>query len=221
MSAQPGGFQELRDGYVNLQLQGDRRQALLFVDELVSRGHSVLDIQKHVIAAGQREIGRLWEESRIGIAQEHMATAISQLVLAQLYRHAKPQAPRGRKVVVSCVEGELHDFPARLLTDELDLAGFDTRFLGADVPTASLIQVLEQENPDLLALSITMPFHAAALRRQVNAVREHTNGRLPIAIGGVATGTLESITHDLSAEIVADNAADFLKAVDRLFGPPA
>jgi methanogenic corrinoid protein MtbC1 len=221
LSAQQGGFQELRDGYVNLQLRGDRREALRFVDGLVSQGHSVAEIQKHVIAAGQREIGRLWEESRIGIAQEHMATAISQLALAQLYRYAQPQSPRGRKVVIGCVEGELHDFPARLIADELDLAGFETRFLGADVPTGSLLQVIEQENPDLLALSITMTFHAPALRRQVASVREHTGGRLPIAIGGMACAQLENITRDLSPEILADNAVDFVSAVDRLLGAAA
>ena len=221
MSARETGFHELRDGYVNLQLRGDRREALNFVDGLVSQGHSVSDIQKYVIAAGQREIGRLWEESRIGIAQEHMATAISQLALAQLYRYAKPQAPRGRKVIVGCVEGELHDFPARLIADELDLAGFETRFLGADVPTGSLLQVIEQENPDLLALSITMPFHVSSLRRVVARVREHTGGRLPIAIGGVGVAHLEDVTRELAPEITADNAADFLQAVDRLFGVPA
>jgi MerR family transcriptional regulator, light-induced transcriptional regulator len=221
LSANQAKLTEARDGYVTLQLRGDRREALTFVDALVSRGYSIADIQKHVIAAGQREIGRLWEESRIGIAQEHMATAISQLALAQLYRYAKPHPPRGRKVVVGCVEGELHDFPARLLADELDLAGFETRFLGADVPTGSLLQVLDQEKPDLLALSITMPFHISALRRQVTRVREHTNGKLPIAIGGVAALQLESVLRELSPEIISDNTADFMKAIDQLPGVAA
>jgi MerR family transcriptional regulator, light-induced transcriptional regulator len=216
LSPDEAGFQELRDGYVNLQLRGDRRQALAFVDGLVSQGHSIADVQQHVIAAAQREIGRLWEESRIGIAQEHMATAISQLALAQLYRHAQPHVARGRKVAVACVEGELHDFPARLVADALDLAGYDTRFLGADVPTGSLLQVIEREKPDLLALSITMPFHAAALRRQVRAVREQTHGRLPIAVGGLACSQLEPITREIAPEIVSDDVTGLMSSITRL-----
>lgn len=210
-------LQELRDGYVSLQLRGDRREALRFVDALLQQGHSVPDIRHHVIAAAQREIGRLWEESRIGIAQEHMATAISQLALAQLYRHAQPLQAHGRKVVVACVEGELHDFPARLVADALDLAGYDTRFLGADVPTGSLLNVLEREQPDLLALSITMPFHATALRRQVQQVREHAE-KLPIAIGGHACAQLEPVTAEIGPEIVASSAADMVREANRLFG---
>ena len=51
-----------------------------------------------------------------------MATAISQLALAHLYQHAPVVRPHGKKVMVACVEGELHDFPARMVTDALHLA---------------------------------------------------------------------------------------------------
>jgi methanogenic corrinoid protein MtbC1 len=215
------GFAELAEVYVNVQLRGDRREALHFVDRLVEQGHSIADIQQHVIAAAQRQIGRMWEESRIGIAQEHMATAISQLALAQLYRHAEPLPARGHKVVVACVEGELHDFPARLVADALDLAGYETRFLGADVPTGSLISVLDQESPNLLALSITMPFHAAALRRQVKSVRDHSGGSLPIAVGGLACAQLKEITGEIRPDILVASANEMVDAAHRLFGAPA
>jgi methanogenic corrinoid protein MtbC1 len=221
LSPTTAGFQELAETYVNVQLRGDRRAALHFVDRLVHEGHSVADIQQHVIAAAQRQIGRMWEESRIGVAQEHMATAISQLALAQLYRYAQPLPARGRKVVVACVEGELHEFPARLVADALDLAGYDTRFLGADVPTGSLLAVLEQESPNLLALSITMPFHAAALLRQVKIVRDRTGGLLPIAVGGLACAQLREITAEIRPEILASSAREMVEEANRLFGSPA
>jgi methanogenic corrinoid protein MtbC1 len=221
LSPTTAGFQELAETYVNVQLRGDRRAALHFVDRLVHEGHSVADIQQHVIAAAQRQIGRMWEESRIGVAQEHMATAISQLALAQLYRYAQPLPTRGRKVVVACVEGELHEFPARLVADALDLAGYDTRFLGADVPTGSLLAVLEQESPNLLALSITMPFHGAALLRQVKSVRDHTGGLLPIAVGGLACTQLRDITAEIRPEILASSAREMVEEANRLFGSPA
>jgi methanogenic corrinoid protein MtbC1 len=212
------GFQDHRDDYVRLQLRGDRREALRFLDDLVTRGHTICDIRCNVIAAAQAEIGRMWEESRIGIAQEHMATAISQLALAHLYRHAPPHPVRECKVVIACVEGELHDFPARLVADALDLAGYETRFLGADVPTGSLIKVLDEEDADLLALSITMPFHAAALRRQVTAVREKAGGAVPIAVGGLACAQIENVIREISPEILATTEHELVDSVGRFFG---
>lgn len=113
---------------------------------------------------------------------------------------------------------QLHDFPARLVADALDLAGYETRFLGADVPTGNLINVLEQESPDLLALSITMPFHATAWRRQVKNVRDRTGGRIPIAVGGLACGQLREVTAEIQPEILASSAHEMVDAANRLFG---
>ena len=141
--------------YLETQLEGDRRAALQFIDETLRRGIPPDDVRCHVVQAAQREIGRLWQEDRISIAQEHMATAISQLALAHLFQHATFHARVGKKVVVACVPGEHHDFPARLLADALDVAGYDVRFLGADVPLDSLLRAVDMEKPDLLALSVT------------------------------------------------------------------
>ncbi len=160
MNVESATLQSHRDGYVNLQLRGDRREALNFVDALIRQGHSVSDIQQHVIAAASAKSAACGKKA---------ASVSPRNTWRRLSRNSRwrsstgtrnRSAPRGRKVLVACVEGEQHDFPARLVADALDLAGYDIRFLGADVPTSSLLQVIEEEKPDLLALSITMPFHA-------------------------------------------------------------
>ena len=135
-----------------------------------------------VIRASQKEIGRLWQRNEISIAQEHMATAISQLALSELFRHEPPPRPNGRKVIVACVDGELHDFPARLVADELDVAGFDVRFLGASVPLDALLSFIAREDPDLLVITATMAVHADNLRTAVTRIRTIAPG-LPIAVG--------------------------------------
>ena len=146
MSSGRDQLASLRQRYLAAQLAGNRREALrVVVGEGIALGLSVLDLQLHVIQEAQREIGRLWQENEINIAQEHMATAISHMALAQLYDEA-PHAPSNhKKVVVACVEGELHDFPARLVADALDLSGFEVRYLGADVPLHSLLPLLASE----------------------------------------------------------------------------
>src|SRR5688572_4354269 len=129
---QPGGaalsnpvldLERLRSDYLAALLHGERRAALkLVVEHGVRLGARVDDLHSAVIQECQREIGRLWQENLISIAQEHQATAISQLVLAHLYDLAPRAADNDKRVVVACVEGELHDFPSRLVADALDLA---------------------------------------------------------------------------------------------------
>jgi methanogenic corrinoid protein MtbC1 len=204
------------------------------IDEGLERGASVLDVQLGVIQEAQREIGRLWQENSISVAQEHLATAISNMALSHLYDHASRARTNGKKVIVACVEGELHDFPARLVADALDLAGFDVRYLGASVPTDSLLSFIREERPDLVALSVTMTFNLPSLRATCDRLRKETAGALPIAIGGNACRGLQETplsgpgsdasprSGDVAAELNADatgvDAAEVVDAVCKLLG---
>lgn len=208
----------LRDRYVRAQLGGDRREALrIILEEGIGRDGLQPLAAQYVIQEAQREIGRLWEEDRITIAQEHMATAISQVVLSHVYQLADAEAANGKKVLVACVDGELHDFPARLVADRLDLAGFDVRYLGASVPVDALLAMIREERPDLLALSVTMTFNVPALRTAVARVREATGGKLPIAVGGGARAWKGS-DDELAVDVTGSDAEELVTAASELLG---
>ncbi len=209
---------ELEKQYLTAQLRGDRREALrLILDESAKHHLSPQILARDVIRPAQREIGRLWQENQISIAQEHMATAISQVVLAYLYQQAEPAPSNGKKILVACVEGELHDFPARLVADELDLGGYGVRFLGANVPTDSLLKIMGLEKPDLLALSVTMNFNLGSLRNCVARVRE-SFPNVKIAIGGHAMSWGKSVGAELGADATGVDADSLIDAARSLLG---
>ena len=211
-------LRDLRDRYLEAQLRGDRRLALqVITHDGPASGLDAVGLS-HVIGSAQREIGRLWQEDRISVAEEHVATAISQMALSFVYQLARRRPPNDKKVLVACVEGELHDFPARIAADALDLAGFDVRFLGASVPTASLLDILDKELPDLLALSVTMSFHVPAAREAVRQVREHTAGKLPIALGGGACEWSRGLVAELGVEVTGNDAHELVQAAAQYLG---
>ena len=212
---------DMRDQYLQQQLRGDRRAALQFIEAALQEGASVAEVRCRIVQAAQREIGRLWQEDRITIAQEHMATAISQLALAHLFQRSQFQGRVDRKVLIACVPGEHHEFPARLLADALEVAGYDVRFLGADVPLDSLIRSIEAERPDVVALSVTMLFHLPALRQAVGAVRAMNQPGLLIAIGGALFESSPASAAGLRADVVAIDADNFISQLAARFGSPA
>ena len=143
MIGQLEDLRDLRDRYLRAQLAGDRREAVrVVVEHGLARGASVHEVQTHVVQAAQDEIGRLWQLNQVTIAQEHMATAISQLALAALFERAPARKPHGKEITIACVEGELHDLPARLAADYLELDGFDVRYLGANMPHDNLVWMI-------------------------------------------------------------------------------
>ena len=216
MTAGAIDYSGLARDYLAAQLAGDRRAALrLIVDEGLGRGAGVLDLLTRVIQAAQLEIGRLWQANQISIAQEHLATGVTQLVMARLFELATP-APRNRRVVVvACVEGEQHDLPARLVADYLDHAGFTVRFLGASVPTDHLVRLLVDQPPAVLALSVTMSFHVGALRTAVRAVRAALPD-LPIVAGGHAFGWSPGLADELQVTTAPSTPVELTAVVRRL-----
>ena len=176
----------LRARYLSAQLRGDRREALrLVLEEGLGRGVAAPELHLGVIQPAQYEIGRLWQENEISVAQEHLATAISQLAVAHLYRELPREGRVGKLVVVACAPGEHHELGARIAADFLEMAGFDVHFLGADVPADGLARMVRAERPDLVVLSASTTLCFPGLREALAEVKEAA-GDAPILVGGGA-----------------------------------
>ena len=73
--------------------------------------------------------------------------------------------------MAACVSGELHEIGARMLCDLLEMEGWNTIYLGANVPTAGIVDVLRDNHSNILAVSASMTFHIPAVREVIAAVR--------------------------------------------------
>jgi len=208
-SVDPAGenYQHALDRYLAAQLSGDAALALRQLNDLMDAGHPPAEIRSRVVQQAQHEIGRLWQLDRITVAQEHAATAIGQVALSHLFGRSQFSARLGVPVVVACVSGELHDFPARIVADALEIAGFDVTFLGADVAEASLLERLAANRPRVLALSVTMVFNRESLRRTVQAVRD-AFPRLAIAVGGSGIRDCADPAGEFGADVYIRSAED-------------
>lgn len=210
---------ELREQYLVAVLAGDRRASVELVRAALDDGVEVLDLYLEVVAEAQREIGRLWQQNRITVADEHQATAISQVVLSQLYARLPRRPPTGRKIVLACVEGELHDMALRIAGDILEAAGLEVCFLGANVPTSSLLTKISEAKPDALLLSVTMTFHSAAARDAVRRVRDRFPA-LPIVVGGEAI-IPHAATWGQDVVVSRGSALELAATIDRTLGAAA
>lgn len=209
----------LAENYLMAQLGGDRAEALrVILDEGVKQGVSVADLELHVIQPAQREIGRLWQDNRITVAQEHLASTISDLVLANLYQHLPRESPNGKLAVVACVEGELHEMGGRMGADFLEMAGFRVRYLGANVPTESLVALVRSERADLLGLSAAMSFHIPSLERTIAAVRAAMGKDFPILVGGNVFTITPDLETRLDVHAFGTDAREIVRRCQECFG---
>ena len=195
--------------YREAALEGQQGAALGLVLRAMESGLSLTEASVGIVQPAMYEIGRLWQEKRITVAQEHMATAITQNVLAGAYLHAHFAAPLGRRAIFAAVPGNHHCLGLRMVSDAFETQGWQCRYLGADVPIADLIAQVESWPPDLLALSLSMPEHLAAARILLGCLRGELGSRCPpIWVGGLATRPGDKIWQFLKADGWATDALD-------------
>jgi methanogenic corrinoid protein MtbC1 len=161
-------------------------------------------IYRDVLLWTQRRLGELWAAATISVAQEHMASAVTQSTIARLYAEIPGDRTAGRALIAG-VEGELHVLPAQLASDLLELEGWDVAFVGTHVPQASVITAIEAEHPDVLGLSTTMGFNLPRTVALATAVRRRF-ATLPIVLGGRAMRGTAKLGEELA--VVIDEAGD-------------
>jgi methanogenic corrinoid protein MtbC1 len=103
-----------------------------------------------------------------------------------------------------------------MVADFLEMAGFEVTFLGANVPTASLEQLVRERPPRLLALSASTTASLSTLRRVVAAVRRAAGNRVPLAVGGWALRDRPAVVRRLGAELHARDAGAAAVAAQQL-----
>ena len=171
--------------YFRALLRGDRQLASRLVLQAVEQGTPVKDIYLHVFLPAQHEIGRLWQFNQISIAEEHYTTAATQLIMSQLYPQVFSSKRIGRTVVAVCVSGELHELGARMVADFFEMDGWDSYYIGANIPMSGVLEAVVDRRADVLAISATITHHVEDVKHLIGLVRGHPQcGGVKIVVGG-------------------------------------
>ena len=180
-------FSENGKRYLAYLLAGERRTALKFINELVAEGVPLKTIYLEIFQRAQWELGFLWETNQISVAEEHYCTAATQMIMAQLYPHFLIGERKGHVAVIASVGGELHEIGARMVSDFLEMDGWDTYYIGANTPADSLIELIKNKKPDVVGLSVTMSFHIPELKALIERIYQEVEierNALKIVVGG-------------------------------------
>ena len=205
--------------YLDALLDGDRPRAARLVLDAVEAGMPVHDVYMGVFQPAQYEVGRLWQKNRISVAQEHYCTAATQFVMSQLYPYIFGGERTGRTLVACCVGGELHELGMRMVSDFFEMDGWDTYYLGANMPAPDVAGAVAERGADLLGVSVTMTFNVHLVRLVVDAVRAEPGAKdARILVGGYPFLLDADLWRDVGADGFAADAVEAVVLGKRLVG---
>ena len=215
---------EVEDNWLEIQqvvlkalLAGDHQVCL---DQFRASVNQAADLSKfylQVLQPAMYEIGRRWEKNEVTVAQEHLASAIVQRLMASsVQTDMDYESPNNQRVLIAASPNEYHQIGAAMLADLMEHQGWDVRFMGADLPQEDLIQFVDTFKPQILALSATMPFNLLKVQEIITKIKEQQPGNpLKIMVGGLAFSGNDTRWQELGADGFAPNAQAALELANQ------
>lgn len=182
-------------------LAGDQFSARSVMNAKLDAGVDLVEVNVSVVQPALYEVGQRWRHNQISVAQEHLATALCQTLLAGALLRVEPAPRRYRRALFACVEGNFHCLGLRMVADAFELAGWDSAYLGADVPTIALFRQIDSSRPDLVGLSVSLPQQVKVVRELIRMCRLELGEQCPpIMVGGLAMNSVDELWRRVEAD---------------------
>ena len=173
--------------YLAALLDGDRDQCRACFEHWLAHTPDLRIVYEDLVQRALYAVGELWQQGKISVAREHLATAISESLLHLSYPRLFATPRVGKAAVVAAIADEQHHLGARMVADMLELQGWRAYYLGPNTPLTDLLDLIGQLNADIVALSATMSANLPRLLQTASAIRMEFP-RMPIIVGGQALG---------------------------------
>lgn len=186
-------------------LAGDHKASSKLVNDLIAAKIPLTEICENLLKPAMYRIGELWEENKISVATEHLASAIMESLLNEIYLSLNVSGKSERKVIVTCLENEHHQIGARMVSDLFEVKGWNVFFLGANTPTKDLLKSIHAIRPNLVCISLSIYYHIPTLQSTLEDIRDQFPD-LSVLTGGQAftRGGRESISHYENVQYLRD-----------------
>lgn len=206
-----------RDAYLQALLDRNAPRAREVVEAVLASGVPIEDVYMDIFAPALAEVGHMWALDELNVAQEHYATSVTQALIATLAADPPAGDGQGRLAVVTSTPDELHLLGVQMVSDVLQREGWEVLNLGAATPAADLVELIEAECPDLLALSASTAGRLPGVTEALRAVAEVDPKPFVVVGGSLFNGSAGEFARELGADLVLSDLREFTAAVRERF----
>ncbi|WP_027091495.1 methionine synthase [Cohnella thermotolerans] len=206
-------------GYV---VEGSKEGLYADLDEALTK-YAPLDIINGPLMDGMSEVGRLFNNNELIVAEVLQSAEVMKASVAYLEPHMeKTESAVKGKIMLATVKGDVHDIGKNLVEIILANNGYHIVNLGIKVPPEQLIEAYRAEKPDAIGLSGLL---VKSAQQMVLTAQDLRNAGIdaPILVGGAAltrkfTKTRIAPEYD-GVVLYAKDAMDGLDLANKLTDP--
>lgn len=199
--------------FLNYLISGHREEARMLINTLQKEGINIKTIYLNILGRALKEVGLLWEKGTIDVWKEHFISESVLDIMREVKVKEKKIKGKGYSMLALTSGPEMHNIGLRMITDMLEVHGWKVTYLGSNLPVLSLIKAIEIEKPDVVAVSVTLPYHIESSKYIITAVKNYFGKRAPkIIVGGAAFTNCSDVCRETGADYYGINVED-IKAV--------
>ena len=176
--------------------------------EALDAGMAALDAINDGLVAGMSIVGEKYAAHQVYLPQVLMS-AHTMYAGLDILLPAIPKDDLGKmlKAATCVVEGDVHDIGKNIVKTMLTAGGFDVIDLGKDVPAETIIECVEKENLNALAMSTLMTPTMDGMKTVIDGLVENGNrSKVKVCIGGPPTSP--AFAEEIGADHRDNNAQD-------------
>ena len=162
--------------------EGNIHDAVIIYEEYVKIFNTANFFDK-ILKPVMYKIGDDWANDKISIATEHVASNVAQ-TLVKIIMNQVSYTGNKKKIFICVPLGEEHNLGCDVLETYLSSKGYKIYNIGTSIPTESILSFIDNNNPDVVLVSITLEDNLVAGQRLVTKIKDHRD--IPILIGGFA-----------------------------------
>lgn len=172
---------DIKKQLTTLLMDEKENEVVEYIHSLGISGEDMIQIYEYVYKPILVEVGRLWQEGIITVAKEHYISGIMSNLIANT--QSNPRSLGGSNqdiskgnVICLSLSSENHTLGIRMISDYFHWLGYKSYYLGTNVPTQDLIDLILKTVPKAIAISATMEYHRDSVTNLVEVLR--SNDRL-------------------------------------------
>lgn len=169
-------------------LEGTKEGLIPDLDLALEQYPAPLDIINGPLMNGMKEVGRLFNDNQLIVAEVLQSAEVMKASVAYLEPHMEKDAAQSSskgKIILATVKGDVHDIGKNLVDIILSNNGYEVIDLGIKVSPAELIENIKREKPDIVGLSGLLVKSAQQMVITAHDMKQ-AGIDIPILVGGAA-----------------------------------
>ena len=205
-------MQRISEGIV----KGKKKEIATIAADAIKNGVSASALVDEAVIPAMNTVSELWRNQEYYLPEVMRSAATMQAAMDAL----KPYLVSGDhgkdvRVSIGTVQGDIHDIGKNLVAIMLEGAGYRIENLGVDLPPERFLEAV-RDGAKVIGLSSLLTTSMDGMRNVIECIEESgLRDQVKILVGGAPV--TEAFAKKVGADYYADNAADAVEILNKLF----